>query len=167
MLTFAEINGAVQATKVLYDIIKTNKELANYNELSSAVSEVYAKLMSATGVALASQEKQAALSDRIRELEQQLMELENWQHEAERYQLTELCTGVFVRSLKPSMANSEPQHNICAACYNKKQKGYLHKTDFSIYGTKYKCDRCGFELLDDSNKKPQQPIPTSRMQAFM
>ena len=155
---FAEINAAVQATKVLFEVVKANKGLIEYNELVSAVSDVSTKLMGATAVALASQEKQAALSDSIRDLENKLMELENWKHEAGRYQLTELAADVLVFSLKPGMENSEPQHKLCTACFSKRQKGYMHQTDFNSSGTHYKCDCCGFEIIDHSNRRETPSI---------
>jgi hypothetical protein len=150
---FAEINAAVQATKALFEVVKANKGLTEYNELVSAVSEVSTKLMSATAVALASQEKQAALSDRVRDLEKKLVELENWKSEAERYQLSELATDVFVFTLKPGMENSEPSHKLCTACYSKGQKGYLQRADFDSQGTHYKCDRCNLEIINHSQKR--------------
>ena len=44
---YTELNAALQATKVLYDITKANKGLTNYNELVAAVCEVNAKLIDA------------------------------------------------------------------------------------------------------------------------
>jgi hypothetical protein len=150
---YAEINAAVQSAKALFEIVKANKGLAEYNEIVAAVSEVNTKLMGATAVALASQEKQSVLTNRVRDLENELVKLENWNREAERYQLTEVCTGVFNLTVKPGMENGEPQHKLCAACFNKKQKGYLQRSDFNMQGTHYKCDCCGFEILDHSQNR--------------
>lgn len=150
MFTFPEINAAVQSAKVLYEIVKANKDLAEFNELNAAVGDLNAKLVSVTTVTLASQEKQAALSERIREIENELMELKNWERESKRYQLAELCAGVFCFVLKPGMENGEPNHKICAACFNKKQKGYLQRTNFDGRGTRYKCCTCGSEIMDHS-----------------
>ena len=157
---YAEINAAVQSAKALFEIVKANKGIAEYNEIVAAVSEVNTKLMSATGVALASQEKQMSLSNRVSELEKEIMELENWNHEAKRYQLTALCPDVTVFSLKPGMENSEPQHKLCTACFSKRQKGYMHQSDFNSRGTHYKCDRCGSEIIDHSKEMfyPSPPV---------
>jgi len=100
---YAEINAAVQSAKALFEVVKANKGLAEYNEIVAAVSEVNTKLMSATGVALASQEKQMALTNRVSELEKEIVKLKNWEREAERYQLTETCAGVFNLAVKPGM----------------------------------------------------------------
>ncbi|MDK9716700.1 MAG: hypothetical protein OEL57_02190 [Trichlorobacter sp.] len=150
---FTEINAAVQSAKALFEVVKANKGLAEYNEIVAAVSEVNTKLMSATGVALASQEKQVALTSRISELEKEIVKLKNWEREAERYQLTEICSGVFNLTVKPGMENGEPQHKLCTACFMKSKKGYLQRSDFNSQGTHYKCDCCGFEILDHSQKR--------------
>lgn len=143
---YAEINAAVQASKALFEVVKANKGLVNYNEIVAAVSEVNTKLMDATAIALASQEKQSQLARRITELEKEFVELKNWNSEAERYQLTEIGTSVFAFILKPGMENSEPKHRLCTACFSKRQKGYLHFVRKDGLGSHYKCDTCGHEI---------------------
>jgi hypothetical protein len=105
---YAEISAAIQSAKVLGELLRAAHGLANYDELVAAVSEVNAKLMDPTAVALASQEKQSSLGNRVAELEHELRELENWESESQRYQLTRFAFGTFVYSLKPSMENAEP-----------------------------------------------------------
>jgi hypothetical protein len=80
-----EIVAAVQSARLLMDVVKANETLANFHELVAAVSEVNAKLMSAQTAALLSQEMQAALTERIHELEKEVAELKEWKREAERY----------------------------------------------------------------------------------
>ena len=38
------------------------------------------------------------------------VELKDWNHEAERYQLAEISSGVFAYQLKPGMERGEPLH---------------------------------------------------------
>ena len=143
---YAEINAAVQSAKALFEIVKANKGLAEYNEIVAAVSEVNTKLMSATGVALASQEKQMSLSNRVSELEKEIAELKNWNSEAERYQLSETGTKVYAFILKAGMEKTEPPHKLCTACFGKKQKGYLQFFKQDGYGDHFKCDLCHNEV---------------------
>ena len=70
-----EIVAAVHSARLLMDIVKADKTLANFPELVAAVSEVNAKLMSAQTAALLSQEKQEALIERIHQLEKEVAEL--------------------------------------------------------------------------------------------
>jgi hypothetical protein len=144
---YAEINSAVQAAKALFEVVKANKGLAEYNEIVAAVSEVNTKLMSATGVALASQEKQMSLTNRIGDLEKEIVELKNWNRETERYELSEIGTRVYAFSLKPGMEKTEPPHKLCTACFGKRQKGYLQFSGIDGYGEHFKCNVCNNEII--------------------
>jgi hypothetical protein len=125
-----EISAALQATKILYDIAKANKELTNYNEFVAAVSEVNAKLIDANAAALTSQEKQSLLSDRVRELEKRLMEFENWESEIQKYKLHKFPSGTFAFELKPEMQQADPLHYLCEACAAKRQKSIMQPDGF-------------------------------------
>jgi len=155
---YAEMIATIQSAKALFEIVKANKGLAEYNEIVAAVSEVNTKLMSATGVALASQEKQMSLSNRISDLEKEIVDLKNWNHEAERYQLSALCPDVTVFTLKPGMENDEAPHKLCTACFGKRQKGYLNQSKSDPTGTYYECNVCGAKLCDYSHVKKMPPL---------
>lgn len=161
---YTEIKATIESVKLISTLLSASKDLRNYNELASAVSEVNAKLLTATSAALTSKEKESELQDHIRLLEKELMEFKNWDREAERYQLTELCAGVFTFTIKPGMENCEPEHRLCTACFGKRQKGYLQRTTKDSSGTTYKCSTCQSEILDHSQPRvyPQsqsQPNP--------
>jgi hypothetical protein len=116
---YLEIAAAIQSARSLAELVKATHSLSNYNELVAAVSEVNAKLMDATAVALASQEKQAALASRVSELENELMKFKDTQCRIDRYALHELPTGQLVYALKPGMEQGEPMHYACTACVDK------------------------------------------------
>ncbi len=119
-----EFLAAFQGAKSLYELIKATQGLSNSVEVLTAVSDVQQKLMDANAAALASQLKQSELTERVRELEAQLRESEDWKKEMERYQLVTLPTGVFARQLKQLFANREPTHYLCTACADKKKRLY-------------------------------------------
>lgn len=141
----AEINGVLSSVRALTDLVKANKSLANFNELGSAVTEVTAKLLSAQGAVLAAQEKQSTLTERIRALEKEIAELKDWNQEAERYQLTEISTGLFVYAVKPGMERGDPMHHLCTNCYAQREKSIL-QLQKSISKKWYECYRCKSEL---------------------
>jgi hypothetical protein len=113
---YAEISAAIQSAKALGELLKAAHGLTNYHEFITAVHEVDAKLMDATAVALASQEKQSSLANRVAELENELREAKHLEAELERYQLTRLAFGGYAYSIKPGMECDEPPHYLCAAC---------------------------------------------------
>ena len=139
---YAEIVSAVQSAKALGELVKAANSLSNYTEFVSAVSEVSAKLMEATAVALASQEKQSALANRITELENQLREIENWQSEAERYALHPLAPGLFAYAVKPEHERGEPPHMLCANCMAQRQKSILQRSN-----RRYECHKCKSSIV--------------------
>lgn len=122
---YSEIVAAIQTTKTLADLIKTAHALSNYSELLTAVTAVQQKLTDAIASELASQEKQAALAERVRELEKKLAEVENWESQIQRYTLHQFPTGTFAYALKPGMEQGEPSHYLCATCVEKRQKSIL------------------------------------------
>lgn len=113
-----ELTVAIQGFKLLWDKIKTIKEVSNSIEIVTAVTEIQQKLLD-------SQEKQAALADKVRELETKLREVDDWKSQMERYALVQLPTGALAHQLKPDMSNGEPIHYLCRACADKKKKTTL------------------------------------------
>ena len=68
-----------------------------------------------------------------------MIEITNWEKEASRYQLEELCSGVFVYSTKKGEENGEPPHKICPNCYQKHHKSFLQIKDLDYHGRDYVC----------------------------
>jgi len=147
-----ELLLASQSVQALGTLLKTAKELANYNEIVAAVSEVNSKLMQANGVALASQEKQSELSKRIIELENEIRELCLWDNELKRYQLKKYSPGIFVYELTPGLENGEPPHMLCANCFSKRQKSLLQIIDESQYNRDCICHNCSSRYRIELNK---------------
>jgi len=116
-----ELGAAIQGMKVLYEIIKANKGLINYNELVSAVAEVNGKLIEAQTATFASHEKQTFLAERVRELEKKIMEIENRESELQKYEPHEFPSGTRALALKPEMQQTEPLHYLCEPCASKGQ----------------------------------------------
>ncbi len=122
---YAEIVAAVRSTKILADLLKATHSLSNYSELLTAVTDVQMKLTDAIASELTSQEKQAALAEKIRGLEKQLAEVKGWEAQIQRYALFELPIKALAYALKPGMEQGEPLHYLCTSCVDKKQKSVL------------------------------------------
>jgi Zn finger protein HypA/HybF involved in hydrogenase expression len=145
---FAEITTAFQSVKTAFDLIKATKELSNSTELVTAMNDVQMKLSEAIAAALVSQEKQAGLTERVRDLETQLRAVEDWKSQIQRYALVQFPTGALAHQLKPEMANGEPIHYLCTACADKKKKTIL-QPEFNWLN----CPEC------KSHIKTQEPPP--------
>ena len=84
---YAEIKSALDSVKIISDLVQTYKELSDFNRLVAAISEANTKLLEAITAALASKEKESALIDKVRSLEQEIMSCKNWEREAQNYKL--------------------------------------------------------------------------------
>lgn len=103
--------------------------------------------MRANEIALASQDKQAFLADRVRELEKKIMELENRESEANKYELHEFPTETRAFKLKPGMQGGEQTYYLCEACMSKSQISRMQPNGF--YNGKaffLRCHNCNLLL---------------------
>ncbi|MBI3712953.1 MAG: hypothetical protein HY253_08335 [Burkholderiales bacterium] len=142
---YTEIVAAIQSTKTAIDLVKSANGLSNYSELLTAVTTVQIKLTDAIASELASQEKQAALTERVRELEKQLAEIEGWNTQIQRYSLFQFPTGALAYGLKQGRENEEPMHYLCVSCVDKKQKSTLQP-----HGRFLKCTVCKIDITTQS-----------------
>jgi hypothetical protein len=113
---YAEISAAIQSLKTVGELAKGANSLANSNALVLAVSDANSKLMEATAVALASQERHSELLTRIAQLERELASLRSRQAQAERYLLHKFPAGSLAYRLKEELEAQEPAHYLCAKC---------------------------------------------------
>lgn len=148
---YTEITTAFQSVKAAITLIKATKELSNSTELVTAMNDVQMKLSEAIASALASQEKQALLAERVRELEAQLRDSEDWKKEMERYQLFKFPTKALAYKLKPQLANTAPMHYLCTACVDKKKKTTLQPIAEYLH-----CPECKFNI-DTEIPSPNPP----------
>ena len=147
---YAEISAAIASAKTALDIAKAANGLANYNELVTAVAEVNTKLIQATTVALASLEKQSALTTEIAELKEKLREVENWEGQMKRYKLQAFPTGALAHALQPGMEQGEPIHYLCAACVGKRQNTILQPNGRFLH-----CPVCNSDIeIQHSSSRP-------------
>lgn len=138
---FTEITAAIQSARTAFELVKAAHGLSNYSELLTAVTDVQMKLTDAIASGLASQEKQATLAERIRELEKQLAANEDWQCQTQRYALFQFPTGSLAYALRNGMENGEPMHYLCTACMDKKKK-----TTMQPSGRHLHCPECKISI---------------------
>ncbi len=154
---YAEITAAIQSLKTLYGLVRATHGLSNSTEILTAVSEVQQKLMDANAAALASQEKQAALAEQVRNLETRPRDTEDWQKEMQRYQLVEFpATEALAYKLKSELAKSEPIHYLCTACVDKKKKTTLQPSHQHLH-----CPECKSLIRREPNPSITIPNPNS------
>ncbi|MFH1812625.1 MAG: hypothetical protein ABIF28_00490 [Pseudomonadota bacterium] len=87
----------------------------------------------------------ASLLREKEQLEKQLMQLENWAAERDRYTMVTVFETATVFSLKESMSNGEPPHYICPKCYQHGQKMILQPSNPKGW-VHFTCPSCNFDV---------------------
>ena len=147
----SEIVAGISAFKTMLDLAKGLKDINDATTRNSVAIELQEKILSA-------QTEQAALIERISELEKQVAELEAWDADKQRYELTDFGSSTFAYGLKEGMEQGEPPHRLCVACYQKGQKSILqfnHKNNYKQ--DVYSCPACKTEFQFGERHRPQQP----------
>jgi rubrerythrin len=132
--------------KASSDILAAMIGLRDAEALRSNTAKLLAETVKANSFAIAAQAAESALADRVRELEAQVREFEDWKAEKERYELVPLHDGALAYAIKPSMQGVEPAHYICPSCYQKRVKSILQGVTYHLGGHQLKCPVCKLEV---------------------
>lgn len=153
--------GSLQAAISLIQGINAANAQANINEVKISLQK---HIFEANGALMAAQTAQVTALDKIRDLEQEIMRLKDWEAEKQRYELKAIDRGAVAYMPKPGMESGEPAHWLCANCFAKGQKSFLQSKgvdtsdprrsgSLAIYG----CDACHASLKIYYTRKPSEP----------
>ena len=142
--------------KTMLDMAKGLKNMNDAAIRNAAVIELQEHILNA-------QEQQSALVDEVRNLKEQVVEMEKWDADKERYQLKEIASGQFAYALKEEASGTEPAHMLCANCYGQNQKSIL-QTEIRNPGrhTVLFCQRCGGDLFSPETGGRDTPAVSKR-----
>jgi uncharacterized protein (DUF697 family) len=136
------------------EIVKVMVGLRDGALLQAKAIELNGIILTAQGAALSANGAQFALLERVRELEKQLVDMEAWGAEKDKYGLQQIGRGAFAYVLKRQTNSPEPPHWICAACYQHGRKSILAnagKTKGDVTTIIYRCPTCKSEIFIDWN----------------
>lgn len=123
-------------------------DLRDSVKFGNAIVELQAQIMTAQQGAFSAQARETALAEEIGDLKKRMAELEAWEAEKQRYELTDFGGGTFAYLLKPDVETTEPPHRICAACYQNGHKSILQfQYQAATDQDKYACAACKTEFL--------------------
>ncbi len=142
----AEVYAGLTSLKVAFDLAKGLKDMDDATRRNAAVIELQEKILSA-------QASQSALVESVSELKKRVAELEAWDTEKQRYELSEVAPGIVCYMLKRAMRGAEPTHRLCANCYAKGHKSFLQQHLNGPRLDQFKCNACGesFDVHKDSS----------------
>ena len=138
-MDIASVSSALGALKDIYNGIKTLQSVQEDLRLAEQKAVLLDMVNNAQLLLYEVQEKNAAASGRINELEAALQKAKSWEQQKQRYQLHRLATGTFVYRLKPDDESLEPEHDLCAHCY---QQGIPAILQAAGYASGHKASSC-------------------------
>lgn len=139
---YAEISAALNSVKTLIDLAKSASSFSHQLELQVTVRAVEEKLSQAIAANLASAEKQALLLERVRTLEEEKLQLENWERTEADYVLQEVTPGTFAYVYKPAVEMAKAGHWACPKCFHERKLLILQRQ----YPAGYICHGCGAKI---------------------
>jgi hypothetical protein len=144
MPDMSAIAAALASFNTLKNIAQTMIGLHDTQALQLKVIEFNSAIIDAQGKIFSVNEERSTLIERVRDLEQQITNLKNWETEKQRYELKQVAyLGSAAYVIKPEMRGTEPPHCICAACYEHGKKRILQPTqEEHLRNRSWKCPDC-------------------------
>lgn len=143
----AEIAAALTSLKAAAEIAKAMIGLHDAATIQAKIIELNREILSAQASALAANEAQSALLQRVGDLEKEIADMKAWETEREKYELKQVGErGAFAYTLKEQSGTSEPSHSLCPNCYEDGRKSILQPKLRSGLGEMLFCLRCRAEI---------------------
>lgn len=145
MPDLASIGLALTSLKTAGEIAKTFIGLKNTADIQAKVIELQSVILAAQSSALDAQASQRTLLDNVRELEEEMARLKAWDTEKQRYELQQrssLSPGVLAYRVKEAERRGEPDHWLCANCFEDAHKSVLQERPGDRRMTELNCPRC-------------------------
>jgi rubrerythrin len=145
-MDIGSITSAINSLKVAKDIAQALLELKSLGDVQAKVIDLQAQILSAQSSALDAQSEQFELRKRIAEIEKQLSELQVLAAERQRYELKVVAPERYAYVLKAEHRGAEPEHWLCANCFDRGEKSIMQLGPHSQYGKQYQCPRCNHTI---------------------
>lgn len=150
MVDLGSIAAAANSLRIAAELTKGFLKLQSMAEVQAKVIELQSAILSAQSSALEANTEQAAMLQRIHDLEKEVAQVKAWETEKQRYQMVSPYGGMTVYAVKKSMSNGEPPHYICANCYHNGKHSILQNGQ----------DKNGWTLLVCQNPACKAQAPT-------
>jgi len=138
----AIITTGLSAISGSIDILKKLREMAKSSgpEMQEQIADLLDQLITV-------KINQSELLDKFRDMGAELERLKSFEEEKTRYQLTEVSDGVVVYQIKEDARKGEPDHWLCANCFEEKVKAFLLKSHNGTGSSTYMCNKCKTNII--------------------
>lgn len=142
MADMSTIGAVVTSFNLAKDMAKAMVGLRDAQLMQAKVIELNTQIFDALDKALTAKQEHAALVERIRDLEKEIVGLKAWDTENENYELRNLAGASVVYAPKDSMKGGGRAHYLCANCYSDRKKSFLQQV-----GPVLHCARCSAKIM--------------------
>lgn len=131
-------NGMAAVDKAVSTVTDIRKQFAKD---PAAIADLKAELADLANALVDAKLAQAQLKNELLQVQEQVREREDFALQAARYELVTTSLNGSVYSLKPDADGDEPPHDLCATCFQRRQKSILQPAGFNTL----RCPVCGTE----------------------
>ena len=116
MVTGTEVVAAYQGLKTGLGVLQALHATAKGAAINEIKFQLTQHILDAQQALTAAGNAQAEAAQTIRNLEQRIMELENWDAQSESYELADTGQGSLAYRYKGAVEGGEPAHWLCPHC---------------------------------------------------
>jgi hypothetical protein len=120
--------GALKALKDISQGVIAAHDISAFRERQI---EFQQRIIDAQAAVFEMQQEQSALTQTIRDREEEIARLKAWDAEKQKYELKDVGHGAFVYARKADAEPAEPPHWLCTNCYTHGKKSIVLRTDHS------------------------------------
>ena len=155
------IAQALGAFKAMKDISQAMIGLRDASAFRERQIEFQQRIIDAQSAISLMQEEHSTLITKISDLEKELVRLETWDTDKQKYEMKQLTRKAsnIAYTIKPNAQGSEPFHCICAACYQNIIISILQFLKVTVMGSNQhtlKCPVCMTEIQTESWPPPSR-----------
>jgi hypothetical protein len=142
------IGAALGGLKTAAELAKAFVDVKSAVDVQGKVFELQRVILAAQQDTFTAQQTQSALLAGKDELEERIRQLEAWDGEEDRYQLEAVGReGSLAYTLKPEAKGSEPDHHLCATCFQHRRKSFLQPHTIPEGRAQVlMCHECGLQI---------------------
>jgi hypothetical protein len=147
-MPLVELTSAMSALSGVAKALQVIRQLSHDTKINEAVIDLQTVILDLQTKLFEVQAKHEELAKVKGEIEQKLMEQEDWNTAKQDYEPRNLRDGIIVYTKKGLQNLSSPFDWFCPRCFGKRQLSIFSKYD--VDHRDYKCVSCGYQILPTS-----------------
>jgi hypothetical protein len=117
----AEIFGGLSAAKTAFDLARGLKDINDEAIRNQTLIDLQRHLLEVL-------QDQRGMQEQITILQKRIETFERWEQERQKYELREVYRQGYAYAIKDDAKGRDPQHWLCASCYDSGQKSILQRS---------------------------------------